>query len=325
MLADVARVGVGQGGVSGGPRSPGPTWPPRSTASSTASASPPQPSGSRPPNGLDLALGEARLLTPPELHHTPELFLPPGRHVALPAPRATRCTPPTAILEAEARLLDAGRETGAPTVGDRGRGAHSRSPGAGLSLDQAVAVEQIATSGRLLDRAGRAGRHRQVHHHGRPARRLGSRARARQSVIGLAPSAAAAEVLADELGIDTENTAKWLTEHRRQPARQAKLDRTPASFRPTRPSPPPVRPPSRRRLDQARKPRSTGWQLQAGQLVIVDEASLAGTFALDELVTAAADAGAKVLLVGDWAQLTAVDAGGMFRTLVADRDATPPS
>ena len=32
------------------------------------------------------------------------------------------------------------------------------------------------------------------------------------SVIGLAPSAAAAEVLAGELGIDTDNTAKWLTE-----------------------------------------------------------------------------------------------------------------
>ena len=44
--------------------------------------------------------------------------------------------------------------------------------------------------------------------------------------------------------------------------------------------------------------------------MIVDEASLAGTFALDELVSAARDAGAKVLLVGDRAQLSAVDAGG---------------
>ena len=33
------------------------------------------------------------------------------------------------------------------------------------------------------------------------------------SVIGLAPSAAAAEVLAADLGISTENTAKWLYEH----------------------------------------------------------------------------------------------------------------
>ena len=30
-----------------------------------------------------------------------------------------------------------------------------------------------------------------------------------------------------------------------------------------------------------------------------------------------------MLLVGDWAQLTAVDAGGMFRALVTDRDHVP--
>lgn len=57
--------------------------------------------------------------------------------------------------------------------------------------------------------------------------------------------------------------------------------------------------------------------------MIVDEASLAGTFALDELVGAASDAGAKVLLVGDWAQLSAVDAGGAFSMLVRDRDLAP--
>ena len=67
------------------------------------------------------------------------------------------------------------------------------------------------------------------------------------------------------------------------------------------------------------------WRLRTGQLVIVDEASLAGTFALDELVTAAGDAGAKVLLVGDRAQLSAVEAGGMFGALVRDRERWSPS
>ena len=61
------------------------------------------------------------------------------------------------------------------------------------------------------------------------------------------------------------------------------------------------------------------WKLRRGQLVIVEEASLAGTFALDELVTAAAHAGAKVLLVGDHGQLSPVEAGGMFAALVRDR------
>ena len=92
------------------------------------------------------------------------------------------------------------------------------------------------------------------------------------SVTGLAPSAAAAEVLAGDLGIETENTAKWLHEH-----------------------------------------RHGNWNLQAGQLVVIDEASLAGTLALDAITAHAAEVGAKVLLVGDWVQLAAVDAGGAFR------------
>ncbi len=33
------------------------------------------------------------------------------------------------------------------------------------------------------------------------------------SVVGLAPSAVAAQVLADDLGITTENTAKWWQNH----------------------------------------------------------------------------------------------------------------
>ena len=58
--------------------------------------------------------------------------------------------------------------------------------------------------------------------------------------------------------------------------------------------------------------------------MIVDEASLAGTFALDELVGAAATAGAKVVLVGDQGQLSAVEAGGTFAALVRDRDGLAP-
>lgn len=48
---------------------------------------------------------------------------------------------------------------------------------------------------------------------------------------------------------------------------------------------------------------------RAGQLMIVDEASLAGTLSLDRITALAAEAGAKVLLVGDYAQLQSVDAG----------------
>ena len=101
-------------------------------------------------------------------------------------------------------------------------------------------------------------------------------------VTGLAPSAAAADVFAGDLEIGTENTAKWLHEHR--------LGR---------------------------------WNLTRGQLVIIDEASLGGTFALDAITSHAQQVGAKVLLVGDWAQLAAVDAGGAFGMLVRDRGDAP--
>ena len=102
------------------------------------------------------------------------------------------------------------------------------------------------------------------------------------SVIGLAPSAGAAQVLADDLGIQTENTAKWWEVHQR-----------------------------------------TGATFREGQLVIVDEASLAGTLSLDRITNLASEAGAKVLLVGDYAQLQSVDAGGAFSLLVHDRHDTP--
>jgi hypothetical protein len=52
---------------------------------------------------------------------------------------------------------------------------------------------------------------------------------------------------------------------------------------------------------------------------MIDESSLAGTFSLDEIVGAAKDAGAKILLLGDFAQTGSVEAGGAFSLLVKDR------
>jgi hypothetical protein len=52
-------------------------------------------------------------------------------------------------------------------------------------------------------------------------------------------------------------------------------------------------------------------------VVILDEASMAGTRKLARLLERAAASGAKVVLVGDTKQLSSVDAGGGFRGLVA--------
>ena len=84
------------------------------------------------------------------------------------------------------------------------------------------AIEQIATSGRSLDvLVGPAGTGKSTTMAG--LRSVWEAEHGPGSVLGLAPSAAAAEVLAAELGIETENTAKWLYEHRREADRPTAL------------------------------------------------------------------------------------------------------
>jgi hypothetical protein len=181
-----------------------------------------------------------------------------------------------------------------------------------LSVDQALAVEKIATSGRVLDvLVGPAGT-------GKSTAMAGLRAVWEQvhgpgSVIGLAPSAAAAQVLGDELGIETENTAKWLTEWRRIPELTARRDRLAHAY-PRSPSAAKLR----ARLAETEQAISER-RLKPGQLVMIDESSLAGTFSLDELVSAATTAGSKILLLGDHGQMSSVEAGGAFSLLVKDR------
>ncbi|MFI5035580.1 MAG: MobF family relaxase [Acidimicrobiales bacterium] len=274
----------------------------------------------------DLAVAQALLITTPNLHHTPRfLFRADGTSKFQGTGHWLYTS--TTLLDAEARLLDAGQRFNAAvvsrtTVTDV---AQRRLPHRAfkLSIDQARCVEKITTSGRSLDLlVGPAGT-------GKSTAMAGLRAaweaeHGAGSVIGLAPSAAAAEVLGEDMGIDTDNLAKWLYEHRQHGPRireLAKLRETTrlVSFARGRPSLR-LREGIRRREDALAR-----WTLRAGQLVVVDEASLASTFALDELMSAALDARAKVVLVGDGAQLSSVDAGGMFRTLVRERGGDAPA
>jgi conjugative relaxase-like TrwC/TraI family protein len=57
--------------------------------------------------------------------------------------------------------------------------------------------------------------------------------------------------------------------------------------------------------------------LEPGSVVILDEASMAGSRKLERLLAIAEANGTKVVLVGDTKQLSSVDAGGGFRGLVA--------
>jgi conjugative relaxase-like TrwC/TraI family protein len=270
----------------------------------------------------DLAVGEALLISPPELAHTPAAFQRPDGSSRF-RPRGSEIYTTQALLDAEARLLDAGRSVGGPSVSPivAADVCARNVPGKGhpLSAGQTAAVQQIVVSGRVVDvLVGAAGTGKSIAMRG--VREAWEREHGTGSVVGLAPSAAAAEVLSDVVGIATENTTKWLTEAGRQPQRLAELDQLRAQLHQASPS---LR--TRALLHRARtiSTEVERWSLRPGQLVIVDEASMAGTFELDALTEQARNAGAKVLLVGDWAQLSAVSAGGAFHLLAKDRDNVP--
>ena len=56
-------------------------------------------------------------------------------------------------------------------------------------------------------------------------------------------------------------------------------------------------------------------QLGAGDVLVVDEAGMIGSRQMERLASAAAEAGAKLVLVGDAQQLQAIEAGAAFRLL----------
>ena len=222
------------------------------------------------------------------------------------------------VLEAETRLLAASRDRTAPTLDPSG--PDSVATNVDLFADQTSAIAAVATSGRVVDLlvgpAG-SGKTRAL----AALRTAWDSRHGPNSVAGFAPSAAAADILGDALGITSETTAKWLAEHDREPDRLRRLNRAQAALH--------LAP------DQATAQVLTAsidrltasidrWRLRPGQLVIVDEASLAGTLSLDRLAACAGEAGAKLLLVGDWAQLSSIEAGGAFGLLVRDRGADAP-
>jgi len=253
------------------------------------------------------------LLTPPETASTPTALRRSDGASAFRPHRGELYTA-QATLDAENRLLATGRDTTGPIV------EPEHLTYTGLFDDQAAAVRKIARSGRLLDiLVGPAGAGKT--HTLAALRTTWETAHGPGSVIGLAPSAAAAEVLGTALGIPAENTTKWMVEHDAAPDRHERLTRATAAL------PRAVSREAAREI-AAHIQRLTHdlnrWSFHPGQLVIIDEASLAGTADLDRITATAAEAGAKVLLVGDWAQLSAIDAGGAFGLLVRDRGAGVP-
>jgi ATP-dependent exoDNAse (exonuclease V) alpha subunit len=113
-------------------------------------------------------------------------------------------------------------------------------------------------------------------------------------LVPLATSAASAAVLAADLGVPAENLHKFLHEHRAGPyAAQLRLGQ-------------PV--PSKLAL----------YAVGPGDVILLDEAGMAGTANLDTLVTIAHQRGALVRLLGDHRQLGAVESGGALRLIATD-------
>ncbi len=173
--------------------------------------------------------------------------------------------------------------------------ARLREEGIELGVDQAAAVTGVLTSGARLETViGPAGTGKSFVV-GAFARAWSDPAHRAQSgpdrrVFGLATSQVATDILSAE-GLTAANTARWL-------AAQQRLCTT-----------------GRVPLDG-----DEGWRLRRGDVVVVDESSMADTAALAEVHRYVDAAGAKMLLVGDPRQLAAVGAAGGME-LVADAGA----
>jgi ATP-dependent exoDNAse (exonuclease V) alpha subunit len=183
------------------------------------------------------------------------------------------------ILDAEQRLITTAGQRGGTSVEQTAVELallEMAANGTALDAGQASLVRQMCTSGARLQLAiAPAGAGKTT------AMRTLTLAWTQDGgqVLGLAPSAAAAAVLAEQTGIHTDTLAKltWSLDHGELP----------------------------------------DWAAAVGPstLLIIDEAGMADTISLDTAVQFAMNRGASVRLVGDDQQLAAIGAGGVLRDI----------
>ena len=199
------------------------------------------------------------------------------------------------ILAAERRILHAARQFGGHVVDDDSLGlalleAHAQH-GVELNDGQQTLLREMATSGARMQFAiAPAGTGKTTSMGPLTAAWVNSGG----NVIGLAPSASAAEVLAADLGAPTDTIDKLM--------HLAGLGGGP---------PPAADDPARAWFD------SIGPQT----LIIVDEVGMASTAGLDAVTAVANATGASVRGIGDDKQLASVSAGGVLREIVAEHGA----
>ncbi|WGY04881.1 MobF family relaxase (plasmid) [Nocardioides sp. QY071] len=194
------------------------------------------------------------------------------------------------VLAAEQRLVDAaGRHDGYAVEAASVDLALLESTANGITLNagQATLVREMATSGARLQLAiAPAGSGKTT-----AMRALASAwADGGGTIIGLAPSAAAADALRSQIDTQTDTLAK-LTHS----------------------------------LEQARETGAAMPEWVAGidssTLVVIDEAGMADTLSLDAAVSYILERGGSVRLIGDDQQLSAIGAGGVLRDIRATHGA----
>lgn len=106
-------------------------------------------------------------------------------------------------------------------------------------------------------------------------------------VLGLAPSAAAAAVLSEQIDVATDTLAKLVWSLENDPGNLPEWAQT----------------------------------VDSTTLMVIDEAGMADTLSLDKVIAFALERGAKVRLIGDDQQLAAIGAGGVLRDIEASQGA----
>ncbi|RSN98497.1 conjugal transfer protein TraA [Streptomyces sp. WAC 05379] len=245
--------------------------------------------GHRAPTGLvesltDRALALCLDLTPPDFHpHHPLLVRADGTSIYRPKDSRTYTTP--AVLAAEDVLLAAARTVVVPAVAagdfDAVADLHDRHAAHRLDPGQRALAKAFACSEQLLVAGvgpAGSGKTTALKVVARAVSASGSR------LVALAPSSRAAKVLSKDLPA-AHTLHGWMIMRERA----ADGEQVPPAY-----------------------------QLRAGDVVVVDEAGMAGTVLLRRVLDDAAAAGAHVRLLGDPAQLAAVEAGGALRLLARE-------
>lgn len=194
------------------------------------------------------------------------------------------------LLAAERRILAAALQRGGRTVEDIDIElalADSAARGKQLNEGQVALAREMASGGRRVALAlapagtGKTTAMAALSHAWRSSG---------GTIIGLAPTAAAAIELGEDLSAPTDTVAKYV------------WSADPASAS-SRSAPPP-------------------WFTTVGPdtLIIIDEAGKAGTLELDAVITHALARGASIRLVGDDCQLASISAGGVLRDIAHETD-----